>query len=266
MNKIYKFFWLLAVPLLSFMVTGCVDEEDYVDLHPRIASIAPVRGVPGTEVTIMGRNLAGISSVRIGDLELDAGNFRIAGDNSIVITIPEDAEAGSQQVRLTGSSGSSVVNFEVQGAVAMPDYVIFNDALHADWEAWGGWGGVASDMANNENPMEGAGTRNMKISWSDAWGGFQLHPTNPNPFRLADYSRVMISVMGGAGMDGKKIHLFIKTTAGTEGPKKEIVLTEDYVSYSIPLSELGNPVDINELNLQNEEGGTLIYVDAFGLD
>lgn len=263
MNTIVRNFVLLTLSLLSVLVVGCVDDDEYTDLHPRLATIEPVRGKPGTTVVITGRNLANVSSVMFGDVEAEVTS---SGADNLTVLVPEDAETGNQQVRVSSPNGISVVNFEVQGSLEMPTYVIFNDELHPDWAMWGGWGGASGDLENNEFPMEGAGVRSLKVSWADAWGGFQLHPNAPDPFTLSEYSRLMLSIRGGEGMAGRKIYVYIKDNAGVEGTKYQITLEEEYVSYSISLEELGNPATITELNFQNEDAGTVIYVDAYGLD
>lgn len=258
-----NFRMLLLLPVLTMVAIGCMEDEVYIDTHPRIAQVAPVRGKPGTEVVISGKNLDAVNTVLFGDV---AAEITSTSATSITVVVPAEAETGNQQLRISSPQGVSVKDFEVQGSVELPTYTIFNEQLNATWQVWGGWGGVSSDTDNNEYPMEGAGVKNLKISWADAWGGFQLHPTEPDPFTLAGFSRVMVSIRGGAGMAGRKVYLFIKDKGGVEGPKKEIVLEEEYVSYSIPLSELGSPADINELNFQNADAGTVIYVDAYGLD
>ena len=263
MNNILKnLSLLLLLPLLSLVAIGCVEDDEYVDVHPRIAQVAPVRGKPGTEVVITGRNLAEVSTVLFGGVEAEITS---KSAESVTVIVPEDAVVGNQQLRVASPKGVTVKAFEVQGGLELPEYTIFNEQLNDTWQVWGGWGGVSSDVNNSEFPLEG-GVKNLKISWADAWGGFQLHPTQPDPFTLANYANVMVYIRGGAGMAGRKVYLFIKDKAGVEHAKKEIVLEEEYVMYKIPLSELGSPANINELNFQNAEAGTVIYVDGYGLN
>lgn len=260
MNNIFKSFFLLFIPMLALVATGCVEEDEYVDLHPRLAEISPIRGRVGTEIMVKGRNLANVTSVMLGDVEVPIA--RQTAD-SIYVTVPANAEVGSQQLRITSPEGVSVMNFEVQGALAMPRELIFNDALSANWQIWGGWGGVTYDVNNNTDLLDGAGAKNLKITFADAYGGFQTHPLAVNP---ANFSRVMISIKPSEASVGNSFLLYIKNADGTELTKKKLVLTEGYNTFSIPFAELGNPGSIAELNIQNEQAGSVIYVDAFGLD
>ena len=262
-KKLKNLGMLLLLPVLSMVAIGCVEDEEYVDTHPRIAEVLPPRGKPGAEIVIKGRNLAGVTTVLFGDVAAEITN---TSAESLTVIVPENAETGSQQLRVSSPEGTIMKFFEVQGSVQMPEYVIFNDALHPDWEVWGGWGGASKQAVVGNDPMEGAGTNNLVVSWTDPWGGFQLHPKQPDPFNLADYSAIRISIKGGEGFEGKQVVLQIKGKDGVEYADKGLVLTEDaYTTFVVPLSELGSPPSIEELRIKNEVAGT-IYIDAFGLD
>jgi len=69
---------------------------------PMISSVSPSAGLPGTQVTITGSNLAGITQVLFG--ENWAASFKVISDTEIQASVPDDAKPGP--IQLVTSSGT----------------------------------------------------------------------------------------------------------------------------------------------------------------
>jgi hypothetical protein len=230
-----------------------------VNLAPVIKSMSPTFGKIGDVVTVKGIRFTNATSVQLGAV---ATTYTVVSDSVITFPVPAGALSGSITVVTANGTGISPSAFTVDN----PSFklTIYDDALNSGWEKWGGWGTDVQDMANTEHPK--TGVNSIKITWNDAYGGFQLHPqVSPLP---GAYSSVKLSIYGGPGSDGKRVVLYIKDAAGTEHTKVEMVLTEGaYTTYVIPLGDLGNPPDIMEFNFQNWGTSPMtIYVDDMGLN
>lgn len=139
------------------------------------------------------------------------------------------------------------------------DYYIYEDALHADWEHWG-WE-IERDENNTEHAQSGSA---IKVTITSEWGGYTAHHAESN-FDLSNYSTIVFSIYGGPS--ASDIQLFVKNADGEELTKVVIPVTEgEFTVHEIPLSDLGNPDNINELIFQNT--GTpdnVFYIDNLGL-
>ena len=230
-----------------------------VNLSPVIKSIAPTFGKPGDVVTVKGIRFTGATSVKLG---ATAAAYTVVNDSTITFPVPVGALSGNITVITPKGTGVSNSAFTVDNPAFK--LTIYDDALNGGWEKWGGWGTDVQDMASTEHPK--TGTKSIKITWNDGYGGFQLHPlVSPLP---GAYSSVKLSIYGGPGSAGKKVVLYIKDAGGVEHTKVEMVLSEgSYTTYVIPLGDLGNPPNISEFNFQNWGTAPMtIYVDDLGLN
>ena len=168
------------------------------------------------------------------------------------------------------NSGTNPATFYVDevGLFGPPDplVVVYGDAIHANWAKWNGWGAPVQDVGNTELPKNGS--KAIKVSYDNAYGGFQLHPNTPSPYVTAGMSSLKLSIAGGAGtVAGTELMVYIKTQEGTGGEdadKKTIVLGAPgtYKTFEIPLADLKSPANINELVIQNKgTNPATIYID-----
>ncbi|BDU71373.1 IPT/TIG domain-containing protein [Mesoterricola silvestris] len=72
-------------------------------LPPSIAAIEPDQGIPGTEVTVTGTGLAGITGITYGGLELPASRYSLDSSTSLRVRIPDDAQVGGSIGVITGT-------------------------------------------------------------------------------------------------------------------------------------------------------------------
>lgn len=221
-----------------------------------------------SNLTITGTDLDLVTGVTFAGLTAPVTTFVSQSATKIVIKVP----AGSAKGKLTFSvantpltvESSEELKFNGDPTITPFKLVVYDEALNAAWEKWGGWGTDVQELENTEHAS--SGSKAIKITWKDAYGGFQLHPKTSFPLPNG-YTTIRLSLYGGAGtVAGSKIALYIKDAAGKESTKKELILAAGaYTTYEISLSDLGNPTDIAELNLQNFGTANItVYVDDYG--
>jgi hypothetical protein len=112
MNKLFKFFMFLSIPLLSLLAVSCDDDEvvDDEPASPTITSVSPEEGLPGTAVTITGTDLDNATAIRFGNFEATITNNTAT---SITTAVPDDATAGSQQISVTTAGRNGTHAFTV---------------------------------------------------------------------------------------------------------------------------------------------------------
>jgi hypothetical protein len=124
----------------------------------------------------------------------------------------------------------------------------------------GGWGGTS---ALNSTEVVKRGTHSVKISYAGGYGSpMQL---GGGSLSLVGYTKVKISIYGGPGSTNNKVKLVLN---GNAASGVELVLVAgQWTDYSISLSDLGSPMILNEIWLQEFSGTSseIIYVDDFGL-
>lgn len=109
MNKLFKFYFLLLIPVLSIMAVSC-DDDDGNYPSPTITNVSPNAGPPGSTVTISGTNLSETSSVTFGNT--DAIDMIVAEDN-ISATVPPIG-TGEHIIRVTTPGGIATASFTVR--------------------------------------------------------------------------------------------------------------------------------------------------------
>jgi hypothetical protein len=93
-----------------------------VPVSPSITNFAPTRGLPGTQVTITGTNIANAMSVIFNNVP--ATNFtRVTlntGEQQVIAIVPPDATTGRIFVTTPGDTATSVADFTVAPSLVLP--------------------------------------------------------------------------------------------------------------------------------------------------
>lgn len=79
-------------------------------ISPKISSFSPTSGSVGTNVTVTGTNLGGVTSARVGGV---TAAFSVKSASQIVLTVPSGAITGRISVTTAGGTGSSSSYFTV---------------------------------------------------------------------------------------------------------------------------------------------------------
>jgi len=78
---------------------------------PQLTGFLPAAGVPGTEVTLTGTHLGGVTRVTYGGLALDARRYDLDSDTQLRVRVPDDAQAGSVLQVETGAGLAQTAAF-----------------------------------------------------------------------------------------------------------------------------------------------------------
>lgn len=109
MNKLFRYFLFILMPVLSVLVLSCEQETEPTP-EPQITQIYPPASTPGSLVAIIGLNVEGTSSVRFGDMEApilsDTGN-------AVLVNVPEGLAHENVLVKVEAPGGSYAYPFEV---------------------------------------------------------------------------------------------------------------------------------------------------------
>lgn len=89
-------------------------------LAPRLVTLAPARGVPGSTVTLAGENFTGATAVRFGGVV--AVDFSVDSDTQITATIPSAAPTGKISVTTPIGTAISATNFVVIRAPTLASF------------------------------------------------------------------------------------------------------------------------------------------------
>ncbi len=214
---------------------------------PVIHSITPSVGNPGDIVSVTGLNFINLVSVKFGNEEAEIISFT---PTEIKVKVPSGAYG---YITVKTSSGemqsSGVFGFK---------YVIFTDALAADWI----YTPYSSSYSLVQDPSPVLrGTSSIKATYSSAWGGFRIKKNTS--MSLSGYSSIKFSLYAESVAVGKKIRMFLNNSSATG--YRDITITESgkWLTYDIPLSQFGNLTTLNYIELKEFSGvaTTYIYID-----
>jgi hypothetical protein len=145
----------------------------------------------------------------------------------------------------------------------LPKYVIIDEALRDGWGNWG-W---SKEVDYSSLEQKKKGLSSAKVTYTDAWGGFQLHAPGDLGLDLTGYSSMKISIFTTATGDNKDIKLWVNEQGSTKGEKTLTLKGGTFTTFQIPLSELGNPASISDIVIQNQGTAELVmYIDDFGFN
>jgi hypothetical protein len=232
---------------------------------PAITAVSPSPVDIDANLTITGTNLDLVNGVSFVGVANAVTTFVSQTPTQLVVKVPAGALPGKLTLSILNSSLTvkSANDLGIVGADMSP-IVVYDNSLSSNWEKWGGWGTTAQDLDNAEHPNSGA--KAIKITYSDAYGGFQLHPKTTFAFPPAGYTKLKVSVYGGAGTTAtSRIAFYMKdATDPTDAQTKIVTLVPGaYTTFEIPLSAFSNnPAKVNEFVIKNYgTANATIYVD-----
>jgi hypothetical protein len=250
---------------ITLVAASGVETTSAADLDvvlPAVTSMAPNPVDIGADLTITGTNLDRVSSISFTGVPAAVTSFVSQSATQLVVKVP----AGSVRGKLTmGVKNSSLTvqtatELQIVGSTVAPA-IIYDNVLNSNWEKWGGWGTSVQDMDNSEQAL--SGTKSIKITWTDAYGGFQLHPKTSFPLPNG-YTSMKISVYGGTNaVAGSRVNVYIKSTAGVTSTGKQLTIVPGaWTTFIINLADFGTLTDVNELVIQNYGTANMTaYVD-----
>lgn len=265
--KIDSFATKGKVTLVPASGVASVSATDLDVAMPTISGMSPNPVAIGSNVTITGTNLDVVKSVRFVGVPAEVSTFVSKTATQLVVAVPAGALTGKATLTIlnSGLSVQSANDLQISGSSVAP-IIVYDDALNSGWAQWGGWSTALQDMNNTEQPSTGSKAFKVTYSSTDAYGAVQLHPNSTFAFPPAGYTKLKISVYGGAGATAtSQIAIYMKdATDPTDAQKVKLTLVPgSYTTYTIPLTSFSNnPAKVTEFVIQNYgTAGMTVYID-----
>lgn len=265
----------LVVKVDSFVTKGKVkleaasgvqttSDSDLDVALPSITQMSPNPVDPESDLTITGNNLDLVTSVSFTGVADAVTTFVSQSATQLIVKVPAATLKGKITLGVLNSAllVKSTDVLSIVGSSVDP-YVVYDNALSADWQKWGGWGTSLQDLANTEQASSGSNA--IKVSFNDNYGALQLHPASTFAFPGV-YTKLKISIYGGDNATASsRVAIYMKdATDPTDAQKVKLTLVPGtYTTFEIPLSDFSNnPAKINEFVIQNYGTPNLtIYID-----
>jgi len=140
-----------------------------------------------------------------------------------------------------------------------PGYIIYDDALAAEWANWS-WS-TQVDFANAA-PVRSV-ARSMAVTYTSGWGGLSLRPALAFNNPSAMYSGISFWVNGGASARLLRIYTHPDDGFSTSTMVNFAASANTWQQIVVPLSALGNPSVISRISIQDRSGSaqSVFYID-----
>jgi len=210
---------------------------------PVLTTIVPLAGPVGDTITITGTDLANVSSVKFGTVPATI----VAGSNTatqIKVIVPAGVVQAFIYVTTPGGTTKSAQSFGFK-------YIVYESGLTLYWGGnQGGYSGYNSTLnfADMTHPV--TGTEDISVIFQNNYGALQIGYGGTTISVASDnLLSIKFSVYGGAGITAStQVQVVINGDYSNAVP---VTLTPGaYTTYTIPLSQLGNPTTITEIVLQ----------------
>jgi hypothetical protein len=239
---------------------------------PTLTSVAPLNVQVGDIVTVKGLNLtsAGPGDIKFGNtvVEIQPGST----DTEMKIKIPAGERFGKLNFTVNGQTATT------KETISVIRVYYFKDALASNggWGCWnGGWGNAAAGALNTTTIRQG--TNSWKFPYNQTWGTYQhgmwgtvplLSDISGQFFKMSVYVEMPVS-------NEVRFEIKAKNGAGTfNAAFSDVVKGGAWTEIIIPLSSLGNPDKITELQILQAAptGGSIpnggvntVYFDEIGI-
>ena len=255
-----------TVTLKQVSPVDVVTSQELTIILPVATSVTPSPAVPGQDVMVItGTDLDLVAEIVLPGAG-SISTFASQSATEISFAIPESATQGAlNYVTIHGYESAlegALLKLPPTGGFPTLDYYIFNDGFQNGWEAWGGWGHVSQDFANNENPASGEIA--IKTVFNDAYGAIQLHNTSAaNVFSGYNYLVFYVYV------EGEESDVIAQIDNNGDFYPAHFV-GDKWHQIVVPLADLEGSDNVSELRIKNNNGdaadnNTVVFVDEIGL-
>lgn len=223
---------------------------------PNVTALSPsdlnTQQTAGTTLTLTGTNLDLVAKIAFPTVSAPVTSFVSQSASQIQVIVPVGTQGGTLvMTTIHGFSVPITVPFGNQLTLATP---IFDEVNHG-LSAWGGWGGVVTDVANTEQAR--VGTKAVKVTYGGNWGGgAQFGGGSVSTSGSTYYA---FSIYGGSGTNGKNINVNV---AGTQ--VQIPVIEGAWKDVKILLSAFGSPATVSEVWFQDTGWSGVVYIDQIG--
>lgn len=227
---------------------------------PVILSFLPQVANPGDTIVIKGLVFDGATAVAFD--KIPATIVGTPTTSTIKVVVPKGVSSNYIYVTTPGGTAVSTTNFGFK-------YTVFTESLTAGWggQGSGGYDGYNSTRTYNDKTMPASGLFDISVVFGNQYGAFQIGYGGATPINVKTLglTSIKLSIYAGKGFaTGQKVSILIN---GGYGSSKQVALTAGaYTDIVIPLSSLGNPLNITEIVVQDYgvSPPCTIYIDNLG--
>lgn len=214
--------------------------------NPTITSFNPVAGGTGEIVTITGTVFDNLISVKFDEIEAVIVS---STSTQIQVQIPDGVVQARIYVETAGGIATSTGSFGFKN-------IIFDEALGAGFQLWGGWGGT-QDLLNTT--IVKRGTYSIKRT-TEAWSALQIGYAGATLNLGTEVTSVKISIYGESTGNVKIVF------NGDDSHGKVVQVTAgQWTDFTIPVSEITSQTTLSQIWVQEFSGaGNVLYIDDFG--
>lgn len=154
---------------------------------------------------------------------------------------------------------NGTIDFGTIGGTSETSHLLYSDQLDNSWTD-GSWGATINNGATAQVKV---GSKSTAVQFTQAWGAWRLlRATNQS---TSGYTSLKFWAYGASG--GNNLQIVVKKDGTESGRKSVAVSAGAWNEYTVNLSDVGNPTEIDELWIHDGAGGSqnVFYVDQLRL-
>ncbi len=200
---------------------------------PVIQGLSPAAGQPGTQITVLGRELYLATEVYLGEDQVD---FEIVDDRTMTIEMPDGSTGGPIKIiSETGSESLSPFDFQLGQELMVNNFDGRHDYMDA--ENWSANGNLDEPVIESGDFIQGNFAMLNIVDEGTSWGGnFDLFL---NDLPEEDISNISLSIDVKASTN-LVTSIMVATPQSTDGgvSGQHHEFTTDWQTITIPLTEM----------------------------
>lgn len=251
------------IKLVAQSMVAVESGSDLDVVLPAITAISPNPIDTLANLTITGTNLNLVTGISFTGIPAAVTSFVSQSATQIVVKVPGGTLKGKLTLSVLNSSltvTSDQVLDLIGGLPPLADfpYAMYTDGLQNGFQDWS-W--AARNFSSTAIVRQG--TTSIKATYGGGgYEGITFH--NDGGPATGAYTKFEFSVFGEAGTGGKKINV-VYNGANWGSPNQVTIIQGEWVTFTINLSDMGNPSPLKEIVLQSAGWTGVIHIDHVGL-
>lgn len=233
-------------------------ETELIVVLPVITGMAPNPVERGTTLTLNGTDLDLVKEVWFKGVAEAVTDFTDQSEQKLTLMVPEAAMRGTLDI--VTFSNITISSTDILSYVGDPEplaplgFPLYIDKLENGAQDWG-WGSTVN-FSSVENVRDGDAA--IKINYQGSWGALKLANFSVG---TSAYSELSFAIYATPEAHGKQINVSVNG-----GATNSIILEGGkWIEYKLSMADLGNPVTISDVVIQEAGWSGSIFMDHIGL-
>ncbi|HUC82474.1 MAG TPA: IPT/TIG domain-containing protein, partial [Flavisolibacter sp.] len=253
--------------IITFGGTDTVDIQTVDTLKvliPQITGMTPNPVDTAANLTITGTNLDLVSSVLFANVTNPVTNFVTQNPTQLVVKVPGAALRGKLVFGIKNSTLTvqSPVDLTLNTLPPLANFTMpfYTDALQNGFD---NWSYTDSHDFNSTERVRQGNTAIKAVYAGNGYQGITLHHSGAG-ISTSGYTKLEFSVYVNAASNGQRLQVITNGNYGGTAPQVTLV-GGSWTTFSVPLSDMGNPATISEIVIQGAGFSGTAYIDHIGL-